>query len=71
MNFYAGNRSCGVTEGQLRALLQGFEAVSSVNLIADEYSDQSSGFDFLKWKGKARARKQARHSMVEILRGAS
>ena len=48
MNIYVGNMSFDVTEADLRAAFEAFGAVTSVNIIKDQYSGQPRGFGFVE-----------------------
>ena len=48
MNIYVGNLSYDVTEADLRSAFEAFGAVTSVNLIKDQYSGQPRGFGFVE-----------------------
>lgn len=48
MNIYVGGLSYDVTGADLQAAFEAFGAVTSVNIIKDQYSGQSRGFGFLE-----------------------
>ena len=48
MNIYVGNMSFDLTEADLRAAFEAFGAVTSVNIIKDQYSGQPKGFGFVE-----------------------
>ena len=48
MNIYVGGLSYDATEADLREAFEVFGAVTSVNLIKDQFSGQSRGFGFVE-----------------------
>jgi RNA recognition motif-containing protein len=48
MNIYVGGLSYDATEADLREAFEAFGAVSSVNIIKDQFSGQSRGFGFVE-----------------------
>ena len=48
MNIYVGNMSFDMTEADLRSAFEAFGAVTSVNIIKDQYSGQPKGFGFVE-----------------------
>ncbi len=48
MNIYVGNLAFTVTEEDLKKTFEGFGQVTSVNIIKDQYSNQSKGFGFVE-----------------------
>jgi RNA recognition motif-containing protein len=55
MNIYVGNMSFDVTEADLRAAFEAFGAVTSVNIIKDQYSGQPRGFGFVEMPSASEA----------------
>jgi RNA recognition motif-containing protein len=55
MNIYVGGLSYDVTEADLRGAFEAFGAVSSVNIIKDQFSGQSRGFGFVEMASTAEA----------------
>jgi RNA recognition motif-containing protein len=48
MNIYVGGLSYDATEADLREAFEAFGAVTSVNIIKDQFSGQSRGFGFVE-----------------------
>lgn len=48
MNIYVGGLSYDVTEADLREAFEAFGAVTSVNIIKDQFTGQSRGFGFVE-----------------------
>ena len=48
MNIYVGNMAYNVNEEDLKKAFEAFGQVASVNLIKDQYSNQSKGFGFVE-----------------------
>jgi RNA recognition motif-containing protein len=48
MNIYVGGLSYEATEADLREAFEAFGAVTSVNIIKDQFSGQSRGFGFVE-----------------------
>ena len=48
MNIYVGNLAFTVTEEDLKKTFEAFGQVASVNIIKDQYSNQSKGFGFVE-----------------------
>ena len=48
MNIYVGNLAYSVTAEDLKKAFEAFGQVASVNLIKDQYSNQSKGFGFVE-----------------------
>jgi RNA recognition motif-containing protein len=55
MNIYVGNMSYDVTEADLRAAFEAFGAVTSINIIKDQYSGQPKGFGFVEMPSASEA----------------
>src|SRR5262245_31132937 len=55
MNIYVGNIAYDVTETDLRAAFEAFGAVTSVNLIKDQYTGQAKGFGFVEMPSASEA----------------
>lgn len=48
MNIYVGNLSSKVSEDTLKALFEGFGAVSTVKIIKDRFTGEARGFGFVE-----------------------
>jgi RNA recognition motif-containing protein len=55
MNIYVGNLAYSTTEEDLRKAFEAFGEISSVNIIKDQYSNQSKGFGFVEMPQDAEA----------------
>jgi RNA recognition motif-containing protein len=55
MNIYVGNLAYSITEEDLKKAFEAFGEVASVNLIKDQYSNQSKGFGFVEMPESAEA----------------
>jgi len=55
MNIYIGNLSFDTTEDQLRQAFEGFGEVSTVKIIADNYSGKPRGFAFVEMSSQEEA----------------
>jgi cold-inducible RNA-binding protein len=53
---YVGNLAYGVTESDLRAALEAFGAVESVNLVKDKVTGEPIGFALVEMADRANAR---------------
>jgi RNA recognition motif-containing protein len=56
MNIYVGNLAYSVTEEDLKKAFEAFGQVSSVNVIRDQYSNQSKGFGFVEMPDASEAK---------------
>ncbi len=56
MNIYVGNLAYSVTEEDLKKAFEAFGQVSSVNVIRDQYSNQSKGFGFVEMADASEAK---------------
>jgi len=57
MNMYIGNLAYDVTEDDLKELFSEFGEVATVNIIKDNYAQQSKGFGFLEMPNNSEADK--------------
>ncbi|MCK9392030.1 MAG: RNA-binding protein [Syntrophales bacterium] len=48
MNIYVGNLAYTISEEDLQKAFEGFGKVASVNIIRDQFSNQSKGFGFVE-----------------------
>jgi RNA recognition motif-containing protein len=55
MNIYVGNLAYSITEEDLKKAFEAYGEVASVNLIKDQYSNQSKGFGFVEMPESAEA----------------
>ena len=55
MNIYVGNLAYSITEEDLKKAFEAFGEVASVNVIKDQYSNQSKGFGFVEMPESAEA----------------
>ena len=55
MNIYVGNLAFTVTEEDLKKAFEAFGQVASVNIIKDQYSNQSKGFGFVEMPDSSEA----------------
>ena len=55
MNIYIGNLSFDTTEDQLRQAFEGFGEVSTVKIVADNYSGKPRGFAFVEMSSQDEA----------------
>jgi len=53
MNIYVGNLAYTLTEEDLQQAFAAFGKVDSVNIIRDQFSNQSKGFGFVEMADKA------------------
>jgi RNA recognition motif-containing protein len=69
MNIYVGGLSYDATEADLREAFEAFGAVSSVNIIKDQYSGQSRGFGFVEMPTASEAQAAISGLNGQALRG--
>ena len=55
MNIYVGNLAYSTTEEELKEAFEAYGQVTSVNIIKDQYSNQSKGFGFVEMADTAAA----------------
>jgi RNA recognition motif-containing protein len=55
MNIYVGNLAYSVTEDDLQKAFEAYGQVSTVNIIRDQFSNQSKGFGFVEMPEQAEA----------------
>jgi len=55
MNIYVGNMAYNVTEEDLKKAFEAYGQVASVNVIRDQYSNQSKGFGFVEMPNASEA----------------
>jgi RNA recognition motif-containing protein len=55
MNIYVGNLAYTISEEDLQKAFEGFGKVASVNIIRDQFSNQSKGFGFVEMPEQAEA----------------
>jgi len=55
MNIYVGNMAYNVTEEDLKKAFEAYGQVASVNVIRDQYSNQSKGFGFVEMPNSSEA----------------
>jgi cold-inducible RNA-binding protein len=55
MNIYVGNLAFSVTEEDLKKAFEAFGQVATVNVIRDQFSNQSKGFGFVEMPESAEA----------------
>ena len=55
MNIYVGNLAFTVTEEDLKKTFEAYGQVTSVNIIKDQYSNQSKGFGFVEMPDSSEA----------------
>ena len=55
MNIYVGNLAYSTTEEELKEAFEAYGQVTSVNIIKDQYSNQSKGFGFVEMADAAAA----------------
>ena len=55
MNIYVGNMAYNVTEDDLKKAFEAYGQVASVNVIRDQYSNQSKGFGFVEMPNASEA----------------
>jgi len=48
VNIYVGNLAYSTTEEELKEAFEAYGQVTSVNIIKDQYSNQSKGFGFVE-----------------------
>lgn len=53
MNIYVGNLAYTISEEDLQKAFEGFGKVASVNIIRDQFSNQSKGFGFIEMPEQA------------------
>jgi len=53
MNIYVGNLAYTISEEDLQKAFEGFGKVASVNIIRDQFSNQSKGFGFVEMPEQA------------------
>jgi len=55
MNIYVGNLAYSVTEDDLQKAFEAYGQVSTVNIIRDQFSNQSKGFGFVEMPEQSEA----------------
>jgi RNA recognition motif-containing protein len=55
VNIYVGNLAYSTTEEELKEAFEAYGQVTSVNIIKDQYSNQSKGFGFVEMADTAAA----------------
>jgi RNA recognition motif-containing protein len=55
VNIYVGNLAYSTTEEELKEAFEAYGQVTSVNIIKDQYSNQSKGFGFVEMADAAAA----------------
>ena len=55
MNIYVGNMAYNVSEEDLKKAFEAYGQVASVNVIRDQYSNQSKGFGFVEMPNSSEA----------------
>jgi RNA recognition motif-containing protein len=55
MNIFVGSLAYSVTEEDLKKAFEAYGQVATVNVIKDQYSNQSKGFGFVEMPDKAEA----------------
>jgi cold-inducible RNA-binding protein len=69
MNIYVGGLSYDATEADVRQAFEAFGAVTSVNIIQDQYSGQSRGFGFVEMPTASEAQAAISGLNGQALRG--